>query len=104
MIRRPPRSTLFPYTTLFRSTARGGAVSRVDLTIPDIGNFTDVSGVDAPVKPGDVIAPDSPPAPPETDKAPMDGPPTAAGPIAEGPLKRGDKGPKGPRIPPAHAG
>src|SRR2546430_10407871 len=23
MIRRPPRSTLFPYTTLFRSTARG---------------------------------------------------------------------------------
>src|SRR3989442_12994351 len=25
MIRRPPRSTLFPYTTLFRSFARGGA-------------------------------------------------------------------------------
>src|SRR3712207_9060778 len=24
MIRRPPRSTLFPYTTLFRSTARPG--------------------------------------------------------------------------------
>src|SRR3712207_7522650 len=32
MIRRPPRSTLFPYTTLFRSLAgvahRGGAVRR----------------------------------------------------------------------------
>src|SRR5256712_10149907 len=27
MIRRPPRSTLFPYTTLFRSTAAGGAGS-----------------------------------------------------------------------------
>src|SRR3712207_8182433 len=27
MIRRPPRSTLFPYTTLFRS--RGGGVGRV---------------------------------------------------------------------------
>src|SRR5256885_9817457 len=27
MIRRPPRSTLFPYTTLFRSSARGGRVS-----------------------------------------------------------------------------
>src|SRR2546428_10151843 len=26
MIRRPPRSTLFPYTTLFRSRPRGGAV------------------------------------------------------------------------------
>src|SRR3712207_8025710 len=24
MIRRPPRSTLFPYTTLFRSTLKGG--------------------------------------------------------------------------------
>src|SRR2546426_1918862 len=24
MIRRPPRSTLFPYTTLFRSTVQGG--------------------------------------------------------------------------------
>src|SRR5258708_30614574 len=28
MIRRPPRSTLFPYTTLFRSTARGPADRR----------------------------------------------------------------------------
>src|SRR2546427_9612985 len=26
MIRRPPRSTLFPYTTLFRSLLRAGAV------------------------------------------------------------------------------
>src|SRR5258708_30992432 len=30
MIRRPPRSTLFPYTTLFRSRSRG-AISRVAL-------------------------------------------------------------------------
>ena len=31
MIRRPPRSTLFPYTTLFRSTIRieGAAVPRL---------------------------------------------------------------------------
>src|SRR2546426_9278830 len=27
MIRRPPRSTLFPYTTLFRSASRGGRSS-----------------------------------------------------------------------------
>src|SRR2546425_2298781 len=27
MIRRPPRSTLFPYTTLFRSLGPGGAVA-----------------------------------------------------------------------------
>src|SRR2546430_10571359 len=29
MIRRPPRSTLFPYTTLFRSSGRGGRVEMV---------------------------------------------------------------------------
>src|SRR3989442_15353474 len=29
MIRRPPRSTLFPYTTLFRSLLRGKAFFRV---------------------------------------------------------------------------
>src|SRR5256885_13839397 len=29
MIRRPPRSTLFPYTTLFRSRAGGRPVARV---------------------------------------------------------------------------
>src|SRR2546426_6891427 len=28
MIRRPPRSTLFPYTTLFRSRSRGGGGGR----------------------------------------------------------------------------
>src|SRR2546429_6605618 len=28
MIRRPPRSTLFPYTTLFRSSTTGGRWSR----------------------------------------------------------------------------
>src|SRR5256885_5282346 len=27
MIRRPPRSTLFPYTTLFRSQPKGGVVA-----------------------------------------------------------------------------
>src|SRR5260221_8397143 len=29
MIRRPPRSTLFPYTTLFRSSARAGKIDDV---------------------------------------------------------------------------
>src|SRR2546427_4421035 len=28
MIRRPPRSTLFPYTTLFRSRLKGGKATR----------------------------------------------------------------------------
>src|ERR1017187_4438749 len=30
MIRRPPRSTLFPYTTLFRSGVHGGVDQQVD--------------------------------------------------------------------------
>src|SRR5256886_12709849 len=34
MIRRPPRSTLFPYTTLFRSASRDGG-SRLDGAVPD---------------------------------------------------------------------
>src|SRR5258708_10866606 len=37
MIRRPPRSTLFPYTTLFRSDAPLGNVDRASLRgAPDI--------------------------------------------------------------------
>src|SRR5438132_10810024 len=34
MIRRPPRSTLFPYTTLFRSLARRSAVAIRSQTKP----------------------------------------------------------------------
>src|SRR3712207_8584730 len=37
MIRRPPRSTLFPYTTLFRSVSGGARrPSRGDLTTPNV--------------------------------------------------------------------
>src|SRR2546425_7997819 len=38
MIRRPPRSTLFPYTTLFRSIALGadGVISVVSNEVPDL--------------------------------------------------------------------
>src|SRR3712207_7207779 len=32
MIRRPPRSTLFPYTTLFRSTLAAGTATPLSLT------------------------------------------------------------------------
>src|SRR2546430_2848990 len=36
MIRRPPRSTLFPYTTLFRSIVLSGTLSDFDYYNPDI--------------------------------------------------------------------
>src|SRR2546427_3499941 len=38
MIRRPPRSTLFPYTTLFRSVVTAGMVQ--DLAVDDRGQVT----------------------------------------------------------------
>ena len=70
-------------------------MSAVDLTIPDIGNFSDVSVVDVLVKPGDAVEVDSPLVTLETDKASMDVPSTAAGTITEVLLKRGDKVSKG---------
>ena len=70
-------------------------MSRVELTIPDIGNFTDVAVVDVLVKSGDVIEVDTPLVTLETDKASMDVPATAAGKLTEVLLKRGDKVSKG---------
>jgi dihydrolipoamide dehydrogenase len=70
-------------------------VSRVDIVVPDLGNFNDVSVVDVLVKPGDTIEVEAPLVTLETDKASMDVPATAAGNIAEVLLKRGDKVSKG---------
>jgi dihydrolipoamide dehydrogenase len=67
----------------------------VELTVPDIGNFTDVDVVDVLVKPGDVIELDAPLVTLETDKASMDVPATSAGRVTEVLLKRGDKVSKG---------
>ena len=62
----------------------------IELRIPDIGNFTDVSVVDVLVKPGDVVELESPLVTIETDKASLDVPASAAGRITEVLLKRGD--------------
>src|SRR3712207_8186850 len=40
MIRRPPRSTLFPYTTLFRSASGRGAASTDDAAAMMVGAVT----------------------------------------------------------------
>src|SRR2546429_5809357 len=39
MIRRPPRSTLFPYTTLFRSPNRAATIPRRPLESPLLARF-----------------------------------------------------------------
>ncbi|MBW4051858.1 MAG: dihydrolipoyl dehydrogenase [Proteobacteria bacterium] len=70
-------------------------MSRVDLVVPDIGNFHDVAVVDVLVEAGETIEVDAPLVTVETDKASMDVPATAAGKIAEVLLKRGDKVSKG---------
>src|SRR5258707_7632804 len=38
MIRRPPRSTLFPYTTLFRSCAENHGLAEVSPMVCDMGD------------------------------------------------------------------
>src|SRR2546426_10353925 len=40
MIRRPPRSTLFPYTTLFRSLLLGVHWSRIDDVLHQAGDLS----------------------------------------------------------------
>src|SRR3712207_7459609 len=46
MIRRPPRSTLFPYTTLFRSLAVPALALRAARAIPGRGGGQDRAGAD----------------------------------------------------------
>src|SRR2546426_8834080 len=68
MIRRPPRSTLFPYTTLFRSPMPGGRVLPLRLgerdTVgrrrPGPGLAPGVGTTDAGRQPGDGPAPPQP--------------------------------------------
>ena len=70
-------------------------MSRVDLVVPDLGNFGDVAVVEVLVKAGDRVEVDSPLLTLETDKASMDVPATAAGVLAEVMVKAGDKVSKG---------
>src|SRR5260370_11509320 len=64
MIRRPPRSTLFPYTTLFRSDVMGGAINLAfadfSLAIPQMkGGTLRGIGVTSPTR--NELTPDLPP-------------------------------------------
>jgi dihydrolipoamide dehydrogenase len=70
-------------------------MSSIDIVLPDLGNFDEVSIVDVLVKPGDVVELESPLITLETDKASMDVPSTSAGKITEVLVKRGEKIRKG---------
>src|SRR3712207_7668855 len=60
MIRRPPRSTLFPYTTLFRSTGRhaheGTGRNRRAIGVVDVGESDTAGCVDERPVEGDADA------------------------------------------------
>ena len=70
-------------------------MSRIDLTVPDLGNFDEVAIVDVLVKVGDRIDVETPLVTLETDKATMDVPSTAAGTVTEVLVQKGGKIAKG---------
>jgi dihydrolipoamide dehydrogenase len=70
-------------------------VSKIDLTVPDLGNFDEVAVVDVLVKVGDKIDIETPLVTLETDKATMDVPSTAAGTVTEVLVQKGGKIAKG---------
>ncbi len=63
----------------------------LEVKIPDIGDFTEVTVIEVMVKPGDTIKPEDPLITLESDKATMDVPSPAAGQVKDVKLKVGDK-------------
>jgi pyruvate dehydrogenase E2 component (dihydrolipoamide acetyltransferase) len=63
----------------------------IEVTVPDIGGFKDVSVIDVLVKDGQQIEKETPLVTIETEKAAMDVPSPVAGKIAQVKLKTGDK-------------
>jgi dihydrolipoamide dehydrogenase len=70
-------------------------VSKIDLTVPDLGGFDEVAIIDVLVKVGDKIEVETPLVTLETDKATMDVPSTAAGTVTEVLVQKGGKIAKG---------
>jgi pyruvate dehydrogenase E2 component (dihydrolipoamide acetyltransferase) len=66
-------------------------VAKVDVKVPDIGDFQDVPVIEVLVKPGDVVKVDQSLITLESDKATMDVPSPVAGEVAEVMAKVGDK-------------
>jgi dihydrolipoyl dehydrogenase len=63
----------------------------VDITVPDIGHFVDVPVIEVHVAAGDVVAPEDPLITLESDKATLDVPASAAGPVSEVVVRVGDR-------------
>ena len=72
------------------STATNSVVSRIDVKVPDIGDFKDVSVIEILVKVGDTIKAEQSLMTVESDKAAMEIPSSAAGVLKELKVKMGD--------------
>ncbi len=66
-------------------------MAKIDVKVPDIGDFKDVPVIEVLVKPGDVVKVEQSLITLESDKAAMDVPSPVAGQIAEVVAKVGDK-------------
>ena len=64
---------------------------KIEIRVPDIGDFEDVEVIEVHVSVGDVIAMEDPLITLETDKAAMDVPTTAAGRVTDIKVSQGDK-------------
>ncbi len=69
------------------STSEGSS----QVSVPDIGDFSDVEVIDVLVKPGDTIEPETPLITLETEKATMDVPAPQAGKVKSVAVKKGDR-------------
>ena len=66
-------------------------MGKIDVSVPDIGDFKDVPVIEVLVKPGDEVKVDQSLVTLESDKATMDVPSPVAGKVAEVVAKVGDK-------------
>jgi len=66
-------------------------VAKIDVNVPDIGDFKDVPVIEILVKPGDVVKAEQPLVTLESDKATMDVPSPIAGTVTDLVAKVGDK-------------
>ncbi|PLK50102.1 dihydrolipoyllysine-residue acetyltransferase [Uliginosibacterium sp. TH139] len=71
--------------------AAPAATGRIELKVPDIGDFKDVPVIELFIKVGDTIAVDTPVATLESDKATMEVPSSAAGVVKEVLVKVGER-------------
>lgn len=65
--------------------------ARLEVRVPNLGDFHDVEIVEIPVRTGDMVQPEAPLITLETDKAAMDVPAPVAGHIVELRVKKGDR-------------